>query len=85
MTFPEFQRAGSNSCYSGKRGNVETREEQSRDKSAALGQGTGPSSRNIYNYIFELLCRTKTPNKQKILIKHSSFRKEDHQTTEHQL
>ena len=40
-TFPEFQRAGSNSCSSGKREDAETREEQSGNNGAALGQSLG--------------------------------------------
>ena len=67
MTFPEFQRADSNSCYSGKGGDAETREEQSRKNSAALGQGPGSASRDTQNSIFELFCRTGTPNKWKML------------------
>ena len=38
-TFPEFQRADSNGCLSGKGGDAETREEQSRNTSVALGAG----------------------------------------------
>lgn len=38
MTFPEIQKAGSDGCSSGKGRDAETREEQSRDNSAALGQ-----------------------------------------------
>ena len=37
-----------------KGGNAETREEQSRNNSAALGQGPG-SSRDIYNNIYKIL------------------------------
>ena len=40
------------SCPSGKGGDAETREEQSWNNSAALGQGPGSSSRNIHNSIF---------------------------------
>ena len=36
---------------------METREEKSRNKSAALGQSPGSPSRDIYNNIFELFCR----------------------------
>ena len=57
------------------RGCREIREELSRDNSAALGEGPGPSSRNIDNNIFEF-CRTKPLNKYKMLMKHSSFQKE---------
>ena len=35
LTFPEFQRTGSNSCSSGKGGKAETIEEQTRNQSAA--------------------------------------------------
>ena len=69
MTCPEVQRAGSNSCQSGKGGDAETREEQSGDQSVALGQGPGPSSRHLNNNIFDVLGRTKTPNKWKMLMK----------------
>ena len=41
----EVQRAGSNSCSSGKGGVAETREEQSRNNTAAVGQGPGSMSR----------------------------------------
>ena len=64
LTFPELQRAGSDRCESGKAGDAETREEQSRDNPAALGQGPGFSSRNISdNSIFGFLGRPKTPKK----------------------
>ena len=63
----------------GRVGDAETREEQSGDNSEALGQVPGSSSRNIQNNIFELFHRTKTPNKLKMLIRHSSFQKKDHQ------
>ena len=49
------------------------------------GQGPGSSSRNIDNIIFEFFLRTKAPNKWKMLMKQSSFQKEDHQTSDHQL
>ena len=61
VTFPEFQREGSNSCSSGKGGVAETREEQSRNNTAALGQGPGSVSRGSQNSIFELFCRAKPP------------------------
>ena len=48
-------------------GDAETREGQSRNNSAALGQGPGSASRDKHNNIFELVYRTKTPNKWKIL------------------
>ena len=53
MAFPEFQRSGSNSCSSGKGGDVETREEQSRDSGVVMGQAPGSSSRDTQNSIFE--------------------------------
>ena len=59
--FPEFQRAGSNSCSSGKGGVAEKREEQSRNNTAALGQGPGSMSRGTQNNISELFCRAKPP------------------------
>ena len=40
------------------------REEQPRDKSAALGQGPGSRSGNILNSIFEFFCRTKPPTNE---------------------
>ena len=65
MTFPELQKSSSNSCYSGKGGDAKTREEQSRDNSAAFRQGPGSTSRDAQSNIIELFCRTKTPNKWK--------------------
>ena len=59
MTFPEFHRAGSNSCYSGKGRDAEIRErqsrkQQSRNNSAGLGQSPVlPQGINCTN-IFEL-------------------------------
>ena len=41
-----------------KGGDAETREEKSRNNSAALEQGPGSSSRNTHNNIFEFLCRS---------------------------
>ena len=66
VPFSEFQRAGSSSCSSGKEGGAETREEQSGNNSADLGQGPGAPSRDTHNNIFERFCRTKTPNKWKM-------------------
>ena len=43
------------------------REEESGNNSAALGQGPGSSSRAKDNIVFELICRTKSPNKWKML------------------
>ena len=40
---------------------LETREEQSRNNSAAMGQGPGSASRDTYNNIYGLFCRTETP------------------------
>ena len=43
-------------------GDIETREEQSRNNSVALGQGPGSFSGDIQNNIIaELFCRTKAP------------------------
>ena len=44
----------------GRKEKKETREKQSKNNSAALGQGPGFPSRNIHNNTFEF-CRTKTP------------------------
>ena len=68
LTFPEFKQLPIREG-----GDAETREEQSRDNSAALGQGPDSSSRNIDNYIFEFFQITKTPQKWKMLMKHISF------------
>ena len=57
VTFPEFQRAGSNNCLSEKGADSETREEQSRNNSAALGQGPCSPSRDTHKNSFELFCR----------------------------
>ena len=57
VTFPEFPPAGSNSRWLGKGEDAETREEQLRNNSAALGQGPGSPSRDIHDNIFELFCR----------------------------
>ena len=67
MTFPESQRADSNSCQSGKGGDAETREEQPRNNNAALRQDPGSPSRDTHDNISELFCRTKTPNKWQML------------------
>ena len=49
----------------GREGMQKCREEkQSRNNSAALGQGPGSSSRNIHNNIFELFSRTKPPSNE---------------------
>ena len=37
---------------------AETREKQSRNNSAASGQGPGSASRDTQNSVFELFCRT---------------------------
>ena len=78
VTFPEFQRAVSSSCQSGKGVYAEIRKEQSRNNSVALGQAPVSSSRK-YNGIFEFFCRTKTPNKWKVLWSILHSRKKDHQ------
>lgn len=62
-----------------KGGDTETREEQSRDHSAALGQGSCSSSKNMCNNTFECLCRAKTPNKLKVPIE--AFIPESRRTT----
>ena len=63
---------------------MEIREEQSRNNTAALGQGPASSSRDTHNNIFELFCRTKTPTKWKMFQRegHSSItsRTTDHET-----
>ena len=51
-----------NSCYSGKRRDAHTREEQLRNNIAALGQSVGSSSRDTQNHTFELFCRYWHPN-----------------------
>ena len=53
--FPEFQRAGS--VASQGREDAGTREEQSRNNSAALGAGPRSPSRDTHNSILELFCR----------------------------
>ena len=45
----------------------ETREEQSRNNSAALGQGPDSMSRDTCNNIFESFYRANSPNKWRIL------------------
>ena len=51
MAFPELQGAGSDSCKAGKGEDAETREEQSSNDSAALGQSPGSLSRDTHNNI----------------------------------
>ena len=46
-TFPELQGAGSNSCWSGKGGDAETREEQSRNNSASESFRLCPTTGHI--------------------------------------
>ena len=46
---PEFRRAASNSCLSWKGENAETKQEQSRNNSAASGQGPHSTSGNGHN------------------------------------
>ena len=78
MTFPELQKAGSDGCSSGKGRDAETREEQSRDNSAALGQVLVPPQG-----IITIALRSSTelnPNKGKMSMKHSSFQKKDLQS-----
>ena len=54
---------------SGKGRGAETREEQSRNNSAALGQGPGSTSSNTHRSVFKLFFRAvnKTPTKWKML------------------
>ena len=73
MTFPEFQRADSNSCLSGKGGDAEIREEQPRNNSAALGQGPGSISRDTHNNIFKLFIELKPPRNGRC--QYSSFQR----------
>ena len=72
MNFLEFQGADSNSCYSGKGGDAET-----RNISAALGQSSGALSRDTQSNIFELFCRTKPHQMEDVnyLMRHSSFQR----------
>ena len=71
LTFPEFQRTGSNSCSSGKGGKAETMEEQTRTK-VQPRQSPGSSSRNIQNSIFEFFSRIKAPSS----LEDGNFRRE---------
>ena len=57
MTFPESHREDANRCCSGKGVDVETREEQPRNKGAALEQVL-VSPQGMQITIFELFCRT---------------------------
>ena len=65
-TFPELQRVDLHSCWQRKEGDTEIKEKQLRNNSAALGQGPSSASRDTYNKIFKLCCRTKTPTKWKM-------------------
>ena len=62
---------------SGKGRGAETREEQSRNNSAALGQGPGSTSSNTHRSVFKLFFRAvnKTPTKWKMFQRecHSSI------------
>ena len=40
---------------------------KTKNISAALGQDPGSASRDTHNNISELFCKTKTPNKWKML------------------
>ena len=55
---PEFQRACSNRCLSGKEGDTETRE-KSRNNSAALAQDPASASRDTHNSFLWALYATK--------------------------
>ena len=57
MTFPEFQRADSNSWLLGKGEDAETKEEQSRNNGVVIGQVSASYLRNIHNNVFEYFCR----------------------------
>ena len=60
--WPEYWSFSFSICPSNK-----TREEQSRNNSAALGQGPDSTSRDTCNNIFESFYRANSPNKWKIL------------------
>ena len=64
----KFHRAGSNRCQSWKEGATETREEQPRHHSAALGQGPGSTSRDTHNNVFELFLELKPPTNEDYLM-----------------
>jgi len=59
LTFPEFQRADSNICLSGEGGDGEVKENQFRNKSAALGLVTVELEILIRESIWHL-CVTET-------------------------
>ena len=49
MAFPEFQEAGSDSCWPGKEGDAKTGEEESSYNRTALGQDPGSPPRDTHN------------------------------------
>ena len=61
QTFPEFQRADSNSCSSGKGGNAKTNEEQSRNNSAAQGMVLVPPQGTYIKISLSSSAGTKAP------------------------
>ena len=67
MTLPESQRAYPKRCSSWKEGDAETREDQLKNNSAALGQDPGPPLGDTHSSIFELFGRTKAFTEWKLL------------------
>ena len=65
-TFPEFQSAGSNSCYWEKEGNLETSEEQPINSSVALGQGPDSPQGIDTRISLSTSVGNETPNKWKM-------------------
>ena len=57
----------------GREGDAETREEQSRNDSAALGQGPSSTLRDTHNNVFELFTELKLPING--ICQHSSFQR----------
>ena len=72
MTLPEFQKADSGGCQSGKGENAETYR-SSQETSVQQGQGPGSPRRNILNNILVFFHGTEAPNKWKMLMEHYSF------------
>ena len=58
--FPEFQGAGSGSCWSRKGGVAKTREERSSNNSSASGQDSGSPSRDTHNNVSVLYTQEKS-------------------------
>ena len=65
MTFPEFQGAW---CWSGRKGEAKTEEEQPRNQSTASGQDPGSLSSDTYNDVGTLYTKSYIP--------YASFRNE---------